>query len=733
VNYDDFINGKHIQAEKVGFTVSDSELNPMLKDFQKHLVKKACEHGVYALFEDCGLGKTFQQLEWARLVADRTQKPVLILCPLAVSAQTIEQGEKFGIGVSRFDATSKSHMIHIANYEQVENIDTDQYSGVVLDESSILKNYTGKMRNLLTSVFKKTPYKLCCTATPAPNDPNEIGQHSEFLTILDSTDMRSRWFVREEGMSNYRLKGHAVRDFYGWVSSWATMISNPADIGFDGEGYNLPKLSIIDHKLETDLKEGAIVNGGVVSATTFNSELKRTVKERMGKAAEIANATKEQVIVWVNQDIEEEEFCKLCPDAVPVRGSMKPEEKEKRLLGFAHNDFRVLVTKKKIAQFGLNYQNCHIQIFATVDFSFEGMYQAIRRSYRFGQTNEVQIHMILTDTMQNISESISRKEGEFETMRREMYQVENEIEHKLKRGYNVKQHIKEQYTIVNGDSCEEIKNLPDNSVDFSVFSPPFSNIFTYSDHIRDMGNCETNEEFFTHTDFLLKELYRVIKDGRLVAVHTKDIPKYKGSSGYTGMYDFTGDYHRAMEKAGFKYFCKICIWTDPVLERARTNTQRLLYKQVTSDSSFSGVGMPEYVTVFKKWEGNEEDWVPVSNKTKENYPLSAWQKWASPVWMDISRTDVLNGSEGTAMGDEKHICPLQLGVIERCVQMWSNPGEVVFSPFAGIGSEGFESIKAGRKFYGIELKESYYETAIKNLDNAIDISGQMDMFSILGV
>jgi DNA modification methylase len=269
-----------------------------------------------------------------------------------------------------------------------------------------------------------------------------------------------------------------------------------------------------------------------------------------------------------------------------------------------------------------------------------------------------------------------------------------------------------------------------------------------------MCNCENHEEFFQQNEFLLNKLYRKIKPGRLVCIHSKDLAKYKNSSGFTGLYDFTGDYHRAMEKAGFKYHSKITIWTDPVLEMQRTKTQRLLYKQLRKDSTFSGVGLPEYLTIFKKWEEDENEiHVPVNNKNFDNFNLATWQEWASPVWgsklspddlkeliqyyfdlngvsidkfneikpdlltgtwYDIMRTDVLNKRIKDEK-DEKHIAPLQLTVIRRAIQMWTNPGETVFTPFAGIGSELYESVKLGRKAIGIELKERYFNEAVKTL------------------
>jgi DNA modification methylase len=256
-----------------------------------------------------------------------------------------------------------------------------------------------------------------------------------------------------------------------------------------------------------------------------------------------------------------------------------------------------------------------------------------------------------------------------------------------------------------------------------------------------MGNNDNHDEFFKQYNFLLNDLYRILKPGRLMVCHTKDLAVYKNSSGYTGLYDFTGEHHRAVEKVGFKYHSKVNIWTDPVLEMQRTKTQRLLYKQLRKDSSYTGVGLPEYCTIFRKWSGDEDKWTPINNKNTDNFPLDTWQHWASPVWnvekqdiehleevmlnfkqqtwMDIKRTDVLNNTEGTDLGDEKHIAPLQLSVIRKCVQMWSNIGETVYTPFLGIGSEVYESVKLGRYGIGCELKDKYFETAVKNVNKAV--------------
>ena len=742
MNYQEFLASKITRYVESGFDVNEEDLNQNLFDFQRHIVKRALKSGRFAVFADCGLGKTLMQLSWAEMVVKHTKGTVLILAPLAVKAQTKQEAEKFGIDLSG---------IEINNYEQLDNIDPEKYTGIVLDESSILKNFTGKYKKQIIDYFDQTPYKLACTATPSPNDLNEIGNHSEFLNILDAQDMRAKWFVRDEGMNNYRLKGHAKKDFYGWISSWAVMLTNPSDLGFDGSKYVLPELIYTERMIETNSRDnGKLFNEGSVSATEFNRELKLTMVERFDEVAKIVNESDEPFIVWVNQNEEEKKALELIPGAVAVNGSEKPEVKEKKLLGFANGEFRVLVTKKKIAQFGMNFQNCNNQVFASLDFSFEGLYQAIRRSYRYGQQKNVNIYLITTDTMENVMKSIELKQNQFLEMQSEMNKYINGESFGLLNSYEFAEVKNDNYWLMKGDSCQEIKRIPDNSVDLIIFSPPFSSLFTYSNYIHDMGNNANHDEFFKQYGYLLKDLYRILKPGRLMVCHTKDLAVYKNSSGYTGLYDFTGDHHRAVEKVGFKYHSKINIWTDPVLEMQRTKTQRLLYKQLRKDSSYTGVGLPEYCTIFRKWEGNEEDWTPINNKNAENFPLDVWQSWASPVWnvekkdidhleevmkdynvatwMDIKRTDVLNNSEGTDLGDEKHIAPLQLSVIRRCVQMWSNPGETVFTPFLGIGSEVYESVKLKRYGIGIELKDKYFETAVKNVNRAIEKGNQLTLF-----
>ena len=731
-NYQEFLNSKIKRIQESGFDVDENSLNKQLFDFQKFIVKRALKSGCYAIFADCGLGKTFMQLEWANQVTRHTNKPVLILCPLAVSGQTIAEGERFGIEVNKYNPTATpceyEPAIFITNYEQLENIDCSVFSGVVLDESSILKNFEGATKNLILESFYNTQFKLACTATPSPNDPMELGNHSEFLNVMNRNEMLAMYFVHDGGeTAKWRIKGHATKLFYQWVGSWAIMLNKPADIGFQMNGYDLPSLNLIERKLKTTKRDnGSLFNDTAISATNFNQELRLTKLERIDEVVSIVNNSTENFIIWVKQNEEGELLRKLIPDAIEVKGSDSPEYKEKMLIGFGKNEFRVLITKTKIAQFGLNYQNCRNQVFASLDFSFEGLYQAIRRSYRFGQKNEVNIYMITTDTMTNVIQSINNKQKQFETMQDEMSKAVNEnLKGNLIKfsDFDIESDSNEWYDIKRGDCVQLIKNVPDNSVGFSVFSPPFAELYTYSDHIEDMGNSKDYTEFLIQFVFLVNELHRVIQSGRNVAIHCMDIPIQKGKEGFIGLRDFSGMILKAFTDAGFIYHSRITIWKDPVVEMQRTKALGLLHKQVKKDSTMSRVGIPDYVMIFRK---DGERLNPVTNT---NINVDLWQKIASPVWMDIDYGNTLQGFRDARDGnDEKHICPLQLDTIERLILLYTNEGDSVLTPFMGIGSEVYQAVKMNRKGIGFELKESYFDLAKKNLKSALLLKNQTSLF-----
>lgn len=722
MNYKDFIKKKGRINFKKGIPVDGINLNKKLFPFQQFIVKIALQRGKYAIFADCGLGKTFIQLEWAKHINEKTKKPVLILAPLAVTQQTINEGSKFGIKVGKIN----SGKIEVTNYDQLDNIDCDKYSGVVLDESSILKNFTGKTKQKIIDSFKKTPYKLACTATPSPNDPMELGNHAEFLDIMSRNQMLAMYFVHDGGeTSKWRLKKHSLNDFYKFVSSWAVMLNKPNDIGYKMNGYNLPKLNIINKTIITEKRNnGLLFNDMSVSATDFNKELRLTKIKRMNAAAKLANSNNENYIIWIKQNEEASYLKNLIPDAVEVRGSDKPEIKEKKLLGFGKNEFRVLITKTKIAQFGLNYQNCRNQIFASLDFSFEGLYQSMRRSYRFGQKKNVNIYIITTDTMINVVDSINRKQKQFKIMQDKMSeQININLKTKTKKTMITKDEVKnDEYEIKKGDCVELIKELKNESIGFSIFSPPFADLYTYSSHVEDMGNSKDYKEFFMQFKYLVNELYRVLKSGRNIAVHCMDLPIQKGKEGFIGLRDFSGMLLDVFSNAGFIYHSRVTIWKDPVIEMQRTKALGLLHKQIKKDSTMSRVGIPDYLMIFRK-DGERLD--PVTNT---ELSVDLWQKYASPVWMDINYSNTLQFRSARSNNDEKHICPLQLETIERAIHLYTNKGDIVLSPFMGIGSEIYQAVKMGRKGIGFELKESYFDLAKKNIKSALLQKMQLEVF-----
>jgi len=659
------------------------------------------------------------QLEWAYQVSNRTNKRVLILAPLVVVEQTKREAQKFNI---------KADLIDEDNYEQLSNIDTYQYAGICLDESSILKNFEGETKKLILENFKYTPYKLACTATPSPNDPMELGNHSEFLDVMSRNEMLAMYFVHDGGeTAKWRIKGHAVKLFYQFVGTWSIMLNKPQDIGFEMEGYALPKLNLFERKIKTKKRDnGQLFNDAIISATNFNAELRLSKTERLNKVVEIVNLRPdENFIIWIKQNEEGEMLKKLLPDSVEVRGSDSNEWKKEKLLGFANNEFRILVTKTKIASFGMNFQNCRNQIFASLDFSFEGLYQAIRRSYRFGQKNEVNIFLITTDTMSNVKLAIDQKQKQFELMQDEMAKAINlNLNNKImsESNYDIEEEKNEWYQVKRGDCVQLIPEIESESIGLSVFSPPFAELYTYSSHVEDMGNSKDYNEFLIQFGFLVKGLYRVMMSGRNVCVHCMDLPIQKGKHGFIGLRDFSGLLLKCFEDAGFVYASRVTIWKDPVVEMQRTKALGLLHKQVKKDSTMSRVGIPDYVMIFRK-DGERTN--PVTNT---DIPVDLWQKYASPVWMDIDYGNTLQGfRNGRDENDEKHICPLQLDTIERLIHLYSNKGDTVFTPFMGIGSEVYQAVKMGRKGIGFELKESYFDLAKANLKHAIIAKSQLSL------
>ena len=410
MNYQEFIANKSFRHVEAGFDAG--ELLYGLFDYQEPIVRWALKRGKAAIFADTGLGKTIMQLAWADKVAKHTGCPVLVLAPRAVSNQTIEEGAKYGIEVQKANpgAPMFGPYIVITNYEQLHKFNPDEFQGIVLDESSILKGMDGRRRREITEFAQSIPYRLSCTATPSPNDFMELGTQSEFLGIMSQVEMLAMFFIHDGGdVAKWRLKGHGESKFFQWLATWAIVIRKPDDLGFDGSRHALPELVYHSHVIETEPEDSLFVEPAQ-GLQDRNKARKDSVRDRVAKAAEIANGMEGQVLIWCHLNEESELLTQSVHDAVEVKGADSPEHKTASLMGFAHGDVRVLVSKPKIAGFGMNWQNCNQMIFVGLSDSWESYYQAIRRCWRFGQTKPVHVHVVSADTEGAVIENIQRKD-----------------------------------------------------------------------------------------------------------------------------------------------------------------------------------------------------------------------------------------------------------------------------------------------------------------------------------
>ena len=705
-------------------------LNEALFDFQRDIVGWALRRGRAAIWADCGLGKGPMQMEWAK------QQPheCIIAAPLAVAQQFLREADKFGIELTyaKNQAGIKTRLT-VTNYERLDAFNLDQFGAVSLDESSILKAYDGKTRTFLIDAFAQTPFRLCSSATPAPNDYMEIGNHAEFLGVMSRAEMLSMFFVHDGGdTSQWRLKGHAESEFWKWLCSWAVMIRKPSDLGYDDGAFVLPELIFHEHVVRVDSPTDGFLFP--VEAKTLQERIgarRDTIAERVADCAAIVNDTKRPFLVWCNLNAESESLARSINDAVEVTGSMSIEAKESAVIGFTGAKRGRLVSKASICGYGMNWQHCSDMAFVGLSDSYEQFYQAVRRCWRFGQKRAVNVHIITAETEGAVVANIKRKEAEASRMAENMVAHMKDLNSAAIRGA-VREKDVYARDVATGDGwtahladCVEVAaEIPDNSLHYSVYSPPFASLYTYSNSDRDMGNCKDDAEFMAHYRFLVREQFRATMPGRLTSFHCMNLPTSKTHHGYIGIRDFRGELIRLHEAEGWIFHSEVCIWKDPVTAMQRTKALGLLWKQIKKDSCMSRQGIPDYLVTMRKPGENPER---VSH-TPEDFPVELWQNYASPVWMDINPSDTLQFRSAREHNDERHICPLQLEVIRRAVKLWSNPGDTVFSPFTGIGSEGVVALEMGRRFMGAELKRVYWEQACRNLGAAAVEESQTELF-----
>lgn len=415
IAYAEFLRTKNARHGNSGF---DCEPSDLLYPFQREIVQLASRKGRSAIFADCGLGKTPMQLDWARLVTEHTGGNVLILAPLAVAAQTVREAEKFGIEATRAREASEISPITVTNYERLARFADHEWAGVVLDESSILKAFDGTTREALTTWAKRVPYRLCATATPSPNDYEELGGHAEFLGVLNRRQMLAEFFIND-GLeaAHWRLKGHAQSVYWHWVRSWAAALRSPADMGYPDDGFALPPLNVDVVSIDADaVSEDRLFPVPVSTLTERRQARRESLPQRVGHAAGLVNSYDGACVVWCDLNDESGALAKAIPDSVEIRGSDTSDEKEARLLAFTNGDARVIVTKPRIGGWGLNWQHCHRMVFVGLSDSYESYYQAVRRCWRFGQTEPVEVTIIASNREQTVLENVRRKEAQAKEM-----------------------------------------------------------------------------------------------------------------------------------------------------------------------------------------------------------------------------------------------------------------------------------------------------------------------------
>jgi DNA modification methylase len=730
--YHEFLRTKRFDIAPSGFDIEVADVNPLLFDFQKALVKWAVKRGRCAIFADTGLGKTMMQLEWARLIGQTT----LIVAPLSVARQTVREATKLGLEIVYSRGGQPTTTITITNYEMVQHFNPSDFGAVVLDESSILKSLDGKTRKLLTEMFIGVPYRLCCTATPAPNDIVELGMHSQFLGVMSRADMLASFFVHaqdekdkrtngKQSTDSWRLKSHARRPFFKWLAQWGMSVRHPSDIGFDDDGYILPPLNIIPQWVDFEYTpEGQLFNTGLKGIQDRHNVRRGSLSDRVALAAELVNdSPDDQWIVWVGLNEEEQAMKQAIPDALVITGSDKPEVKAQGIEDFQDGKYRVLITKSSIAGFGINLQNCANQIFMGMNDSYESYYQSVRRSYRFGQKQPVNIYIVLSHVESVILENVKRKETEAKNMSDELInEVQADQMAELEGAsdnfeYTTEDKTTDRYRIMLGDSCERIREIASDTVGLSIFSPPFMSLYTYSPTERDLGNSRSAEQFFEHFQIIIEELLRVTKPGRNCCVHVAQVPATKVYDGYIGLKDFRGDVIRQFIDKGWVYYGEVCIDKDPQAQAIRTKSRGLLFASMERDSLMLRPALADYILIFNKPGDNETPVKPLDNgeATKDD-----WISWARPIWYGIKETETLNTRVAKETPDEKHVAPLQLEVIRRLVILFSNPDELVFDPFGGLGSTGYVAVKNKRRAVMCELKPSYYRQMQKHMALAAD-------------
>lgn len=809
----DFLKSKMAIAKDTGFEISPDSLNPALLPHQRDIVAWAIKGGRRAIFAKFGLGKTVMEVEFCKRVIEHIGGKALIILPLGVKQEfTRDTVQILGYEAPEYVRTmaevkAAKGDILITNYERVRDgdIDVKYFSATSLDEAAVLRSFGSKTYQEFLTKFNGVPYKLVATATPDPNKYKELIHYAGYLEIMDTGQALTRFFQRDSTKANnLTLYPHKEEEFWLWIASWAVFVGKPSDVNpnYSDEGYDLPPLKINYHRLDTVREEyvtdkwgQAMLFSEATNSLQDESKIKRdSIVQRVAKAKEIIDANpNDSFILWHDLEEERHEIKRQIPEAVAIWGSMDYDTREKKVIDFSDGKIKLFATKKILSGSGCNFQRyCHRAIFIGIDYKFNDFIQAVHRIYRFLQPKQVEIDIIYMDEEDEIKTQLLAKWERFDYQAEKMAAIirknglatVDSISEKMKRSIGVERVVVEgkHFKYINNDCILELEQMPENSVDEIVTSIPFGNHYEYTPSYNDLGHNEDNDRFFEQMDYLTPNLLKVLKPGRIAAIHVKDRILFGNATG-DGMptvdpfSDLTVMHYM---KHGFRYMGRITITTDVV--RENNQTYRLGWTEQCKDGSKMGVGCPEYVLLFRKLPSNTGKAyadTPVK-KSKQEYSRGRWQldahaywrssgdrlvtkeeletlsvkklqqlytqysrqhvysyeehvklaekldsenklpatfmviapaSWTDTVWDDILRMRTLN-AEQKRRDLQMHVCPLQLDIVERLIDRYSNKGDVILDPFGGIGTVPLTAMKMERYGMAIELNNSYFRDGV---------------------
>ena len=827
MNYKEFLESKIELATESGFIVDPADINPALKPHQRDAVRWALKGGRRALFESFGLGKTIQEIEFCYQAVKHYGGRALIVLPLGVKQEfTRDAVEILGYDQPEYCRTMEEvekcrSRIVLTNYERVRDGDIrpEYFAATSLDEASVLRSFGSKTYQTFLDKFKNVPYKLVATATPSPNRYKELIHYAGYLEVMDTGQALTRFFQRDSTKANnLTLYPNMEDEFWMWVSSWALFVTKPSDLNpeYSDEGYDLPPLDvrwveIPVHYGDTADRDGQIqlfqeAAEGLKEAAAVKRE---SIDQRVAEMKRIVEESPEDhFLLWHDLENERNAIKKALPETVDIYGSMNYDEREKRVIDFSNGKCRLFATKKSLSGSGCNFQRyCHKEIFLGIDYEFNDFIQAVHRCYRFLQKEPVVIYIIYMENERQIKEALIEKWKNHNYMVAKMIEIvkkyglnsANKVE-RLERKMGVEGSREERtvkgtyYTAVYGDCVEETREMESNSVDLIHTSIPFGNHYEYSANYNDFGHNQNTERFFEQMDYLTPELLRILKPGRVAAIHVKDRVLFGNvtGTGFPTMEPFHAACISHYMKHGFQYFGMITVVTDVV--RENNQTYRLGWSDCCKDGTKMGVGWPEYILLFRKQQTDHSKGFADERvtKSKEEYTRAQWQidahgYWRSSgdrlvskkelestsvdnlqsvyrkysrenvysyeehvalakkldedgklpatfmvvapgswnqmeVWDDINRMRTLNTTQSRRRA-QMHVCPLQLDIVERIINRYSNPGEVVLDPFGGLMTVPMTAVKMNRMGYGIELNPDYFRDGVGYLqaaENEID-------------